>query len=47
MSLLPENTTLWISGARMLLPDGDWHQPEIADLAIADDMIVEIGRAHV
>jgi guanine deaminase len=46
MSLLPENTTLWISGARVLLPDGDWHQPEIADMAIADDMIVGIASRY-
>jgi 5-methylthioadenosine/S-adenosylhomocysteine deaminase len=46
MSLLPENTTLWISGARVLLPNGDWHQPEIADMAIADDMIVGIASRY-
>jgi 5-methylthioadenosine/S-adenosylhomocysteine deaminase len=46
VSLLPDNTTLWISGARVLLPGGDWHQPEVADIAIAGDIIVGIAPRY-
>lgn len=39
-TLLPPGTTLLISGARALLPDGDWHDPPSTDIAIAGDRIL-------
>jgi 5-methylthioadenosine/S-adenosylhomocysteine deaminase len=42
-SPLPADTTLWISGARVLVAEGDWHDPAVADVAIKDDMIVGIA----
>ncbi|GAA4342242.1 amidohydrolase [Pigmentiphaga soli] len=41
--LLPAGTTLWISGARVLLPDSDWHAPAMADIAIQDDRILAVA----
>jgi 5-methylthioadenosine/S-adenosylhomocysteine deaminase len=46
VSLLPKDTTLWITGARVLTPDTDWHQPEIADIAIRDDAIIGIAPRY-
>lgn len=43
LSPLPAGTTLWISGARVLVADGDWHDPPVADIAIKHDMIVGIA----
>jgi 5-methylthioadenosine/S-adenosylhomocysteine deaminase len=45
-SPLPDDTTLWISGARALLPDGDWHDPGVADIAIKDDLIIGIAPKY-
>lgn len=42
---LPNGTTLWISGARVLAADADWHQPPVADIAIKDDVILAIAPA--
>ena len=41
---LPDGTTLWIAGARVLTPDGDWHDPAVADIAIKDDVILAVAR---
>jgi guanine deaminase len=43
---LPTDATLLIAGARVLLPDGDWHDPETADIAIKDDRIIGIARRY-
>ena len=40
---LPHATSLWISGARVLTPDGDWHAPAIADIAIGGDTILAVA----
>ncbi|MBP0495716.1 amidohydrolase family protein [Pararoseomonas indoligenes] len=42
-TLLPEGTTLLIAGARVLLPDADWHAPGTADIAIGGDRILGIA----
>jgi 5-methylthioadenosine/S-adenosylhomocysteine deaminase len=42
---LPAGTTLVVSGGRVILPDGDWHQPAVADVAIAGDTIAAIAPA--
>ncbi len=42
-SALPSGTTLLIKGGHVLLPDQDWHQPAVADVAIAGDRIVGIA----
>ena len=42
---LPDGTTLVISGGRVILPDGDWHQPATADIAIVGDTIAAIAPA--
>jgi guanine deaminase len=42
---LPSGVTLWISGARVLAADADWHQPPVADIAIKDDVILGIAPA--
>jgi 5-methylthioadenosine/S-adenosylhomocysteine deaminase len=42
---LPLNTTLLISGARVLVPGGDWHDPPIADIAVAGDTIAGVAPA--
>src|SRR5258708_5401348 len=46
LSPLPDDTTLWISGARVLVPDGDWHEPAVADIAIKDDGIIGIAPKY-
>jgi guanine deaminase len=40
---LPDGTTLLVRGARVLLPDADWHDPPIADLAIGGDRILAVA----
>jgi guanine deaminase len=42
---LPPNTTLVIRGGRVMLPGGDWHDPAVADVAIAGDLIAGIAPA--
>jgi guanine deaminase len=42
-SQLPSGTTLLVKGGRLLTPDGDWHQPATADIAISGDAIVGIS----
>ena len=46
MTPLPPGTTQWISGARVMVPDGDWHDPAIAAIAIAGDRIAGIAPAY-
>lgn len=43
---LPEGTTLWISGARVMAADADWHEPPIADIAIKDDFIIGVAPCY-
>ncbi len=40
---LPAGTTLLITGARILLPDADWHDPPVADIAIGGDSILAVA----
>jgi len=42
-SRLPPETTLLIKGGHVLLPDQDWHQPAIADIAVAGDRIAGVA----
>lgn len=42
--LLSSGTTLLISGARALLPDGDWHDPQPCDIAIGGDRTLGTAR---
>jgi 5-methylthioadenosine/S-adenosylhomocysteine deaminase len=46
VALFPDDATLWIRGGRVLVPGGDWHQPEVADIAIMDDRIVGIAPCY-
>jgi 5-methylthioadenosine/S-adenosylhomocysteine deaminase len=39
----PAGTTLLIRGGQVMLPDGDWDTPAIADIAIAGEMIIGIA----
>jgi guanine deaminase len=43
---LPAGTTLLLSGGRVLLPDGDWHNPGEADVAIAGDVIAGVAPRY-
>jgi guanine deaminase len=43
--LLPAGTTLIVRGGRVLLPGGDWHNPDTADIAIAGDTIAGVVPA--
>ena len=42
---LPPGTTLIVRGGRAMLPAGDWHDPDAADIAIAGDTIAGIAPA--
>ena len=42
-TILPNGTTLWISGARVLAADADWHQPPVTDIVLKDDVILAIA----
>jgi 5-methylthioadenosine/S-adenosylhomocysteine deaminase len=42
-TVLPSGTTLLLKGARVLVPDGDWHDPACLDIAIAADRIVGLA----
>ena len=51
MQTPPPDTTLLLTGARVLLPDGagqggDWHNPPVADIAIGADRILGIAPAY-
>ena len=46
MTPLPPGTTHWISGARVMVPDGDWHDPAVADIAVAGDRIAGIAARY-
>ena len=43
---LPPGTTLLIRAGRGLTPGSDWHQPQVADIAIAGDTIAGIADAY-
>ena len=43
---LPPGATLLIRGGEALLPDGDWHQPDRVDIAIAGDTIAGVAPAY-
>src|SRR5215475_13293343 len=38
-TVLPFGTTMLLKGARVIVPDGDWHDPARLDIAIAADRI--------
>jgi 5-methylthioadenosine/S-adenosylhomocysteine deaminase len=40
---IPPGTTLIVRGGRVMLPDGDWHEPQLRDIAIAGDTIAGIA----
>ena len=40
----PPGTTLIVRGGRVILPNGDWHAPGTADIAIAGDTIAGIAE---
>ena len=42
---IPPGTTLIIRGGRPMLPAGNWHEPDAADIAIAGDTIAGIAAA--
>ncbi len=42
---IPSGTTLIVRGGRVLLPQGDWHAPQPADIAIAGATIAAIAPA--
>jgi guanine deaminase len=42
----PPDTTLLLTGARVLMPDGDWHQPPVADICISGDTILGIAERY-
>jgi len=44
-SALPSGTTLLIKGGLSLTPDADWHEPAVADIAIAGDKITGIAAS--
>jgi guanine deaminase len=43
---IPAGTTLLLRGGRALLPDGDWHNPGEADIAIAGDTIAGVAPRY-
>ena len=43
---IPAGTTLLLRGGRALLPDGDWHNPSEADIAIAGDTIAGVAPRY-
>jgi 5-methylthioadenosine/S-adenosylhomocysteine deaminase len=43
---VPAGTTLLLRGGRVLLPDGDWHNPGEADIAVAGDTIAGIAPRY-
>jgi guanine deaminase len=44
--LPPAGVTLLVRGARLLLPDADWHDPPVADLAIGGDVILDTAPRY-
>jgi 5-methylthioadenosine/S-adenosylhomocysteine deaminase len=40
---IPPGTTLIIRGGRPMLPAGNWHEPDVADIAVAGDTIAGIA----
>jgi guanine deaminase len=40
---IPPGTTLIVRGGRAMLPGGDWHEPQVRDIAIAGDTIAGIA----
>ena len=42
---IPPGTTLIIRGGRPMLPAGNWHDPDAADIAVAGDTIAGIAPA--
>ena len=43
---LPPGATLLIRGGEALLPDGDWHQPDRVDIAVAGYTIAGVAPAY-
>ena len=42
---IPPGTTLIIRGGRPMLPAGNWHEPDAADIAVAGDTIAGVAPA--
>jgi hypothetical protein len=42
---IPHGTTLIVRGGRAMLPGGNWHEPEVRDIAIAGDTIVRVAES--
>ena len=42
---IPHGTTLIVRGGRAMLSGGDWHQPEVLDIAVAGDTIAGIAES--
>jgi 5-methylthioadenosine/S-adenosylhomocysteine deaminase len=40
---IPHGTTLIIRGGRVMLPGGNWHEPEAHDIAVAGDTITGVA----
>jgi 5-methylthioadenosine/S-adenosylhomocysteine deaminase len=40
---IPHGTTLIIRGGRVILPGGNWHEPEAHDIAVAGDTITGVA----
>ena len=43
---VPAETTLLLKGGRVLLPDGDWHDPPFVDVAISGDRIAGVAADY-
>jgi guanine deaminase len=46
MQPTPFGTTLLLTGARVLLPDGDWHDPPVRDIAIGGDRMIGLAPGY-
>jgi 5-methylthioadenosine/S-adenosylhomocysteine deaminase len=40
---IPHGSTLIVRGGRVMLPGGNWHQPEVLDIAVAGDTIASVA----
>jgi 5-methylthioadenosine/S-adenosylhomocysteine deaminase len=42
---IPHGTTLIVRGGRAMLPGGNWHEPEVLDIAVAGDTIAGVAAS--
>jgi len=42
---IPHGTTLIVRGGRAMLPGGNWHEPEVLDIAVAGDIIAGVAAS--